>query len=200
MIPAAEKISPGNCVAVLVDYLTGFLPGLRSIDRDDYDRAVRGFCGTVKAFDLPVAVLGDEGSFRGDFFPVIGELFADAPTFGRSTPSGWGAAGFPEWLAATGRRKVLIGGISLDNCTMMTTLDLLAAGYEPCVVVDASGTESVLVEQVAIARLVQAGAVPVNWVQVAAELLGDWATPEGAAIGKLFQEHSKWNALGTPAA
>jgi hypothetical protein len=197
---AVEKLSPDNACAVLVDYLTGFLPGLRSIDRDDYDRAVRGFCGTVKAFDLPVAVLGDEGSFRGDFFPVIGELFADAPTFARTTSSGWGAQGFPEWLAGTRRMKVLIGGISLDNCTMMTVLDLLANGYEPYVVIDASGTESDLVERVALARLVQAGAVPVNWVQAAAELLGDWAGPHGEAVGRLFRDHSKWNALGTPGA
>lgn len=105
---------------------------------------------------------------------------------------------FRDWLAQTGRRKVILGSISLDNCTMMTTLDLLANGFEPYVVVDASGTESVLVEHAAMARLVQAGAVLVNWVQVASELLGDWQDPLGAEIGRLYQEHRKWNALGTP--
>jgi len=103
-------------------------------------------------------------------------------------------------VAGTGRRTVVLGGISLDNCTSLTSLDLLAAGYEVYVVVDASGADSELVERVAVHRLLQAGAVLTTWLQFACEVMGDWQTPEGPEIGKLVQAHSHYGALGVPAA
>ena len=195
-----EKLDRGNCCAVLVDYLTGFLPGLRIMEREAYDNAVKGYCRSVKALGLPHCVLGDEGSFRGEFFPLIKEEFADAPHLARHAPSAWSAPAFRDWVRGTGRRKVVLGGISLDNCTSMTALDLLAEGYEAYVVVDASGAESELVERAAMMRLQQAGAVLTTWVQFACEVMGDWQTPEGPAIGKLIQAHSRYGALGVPAA
>jgi len=39
-----------------------------------------------------------------------------------------------------------------------------------------------------------------TWLQFACEVMGDWQTPEGPAIGKLVQAHSNYGALGVPAA
>lgn len=44
MTAFTEKLSRENCCAVLVDYLTGFLPGLRSMEREQFDANVRGYC------------------------------------------------------------------------------------------------------------------------------------------------------------
>ena len=82
----------------------------------------------MKALGLPHCVLGDEGSFRGEFFPIIKEEFADSPHIARKAPSAWTEPAFRDWVTGTGRRKVVLGGISLDNCTSMTALDLLAEG------------------------------------------------------------------------
>lgn len=64
-------------------------------------------------------------------------------------------------------------------------------------VVDASGSDEKLVEQAAMMRLTQAGAVMTSWVSLASELMGDWQTPEGPAVGKLYQEHSAWGGFYT---
>jgi nicotinamidase-related amidase len=88
---------------------------------------------------------------------------------------------------------VIIGGVGLDLCTLHTALDLLAGGDEPYVVVDCSGTESELVQLAAMLRLTQAGAVMINWVSLASELMGDWRTPEGEAVGRLHAALSAWN-------
>ncbi len=194
----AQKLSKENCCAVLVDFLTGFLPGLRTMEREIFDNNVKGYCRSMKALGIPLCVLGDEGDFRGEFLPVIKEEFADAPRFERHAPSAWTAPAFQKWIEGTGRRKVVIGGISLDNCTSLTSFDLIANGYEVYVVVDVCGAESELIEQAAITRLVQAGATPVTWVQLACEVMDDWQTPEGPAVGKLIQEHSRYGALGVP--
>ena len=86
-----------------------------------------------------------------------------------------------------------MAGISTDNCTLLTSLDAMKAGYEVYVVVDISGAESDLIERMAIERLVQAGAVPVTWVSLGSELLisaGGWKTKEGAALAKIYEDHT----------
>ena len=200
--PYAQMLTPDNCVAVLVDYLDGFMPGIRTMSPEAYEASVQGFVRTVKMFDLPTIVLGDEGGFRGEFFDFVTELFPrDQYVYARrTTPSAWPSAEFREWIEAQGRQRILIGGISLDNCTSTTSLDLLANGYIPHVVVDASGTESALVEQAAMMRLSQAGAVMTNWVQAGSELLADWNSPQGPELGALYSEYSRWGALGVPEA
>jgi hypothetical protein len=188
------KLSPDNCVLVPVDYLTGFLPGIRTIDPQTYQHNVTAFCrlGQIFAPRLPTLILGDEGGFRGQFMPQVEEYLSHAPRFARHTPSGWHAEGFADALKATGRRKVVMGGISLDNCVLQTALDVMAAGYEVYVLPDVSGTDSLLVEPAAMMRLGQAGAVMTNWVSLASELMGDWQSPEGEAVGALYKTSSKW--------
>lgn len=188
------RLTPEDCAIVLVDFLDGFDPGLRTLDRDRWERNVTAFTrlAAIFAARTPVFVLGDEGGFRGSFYPQIAENVPDAPRFGRHTPSAMQSDEFRDALAATGRRRVIIGGISLDLCTLHTSLDMLKAGYEVYVVVDCSGTESELVQTAAMLRLTQAGAVTTNWVSLASELMGDWQTPEGEAVGGLYAELSAW--------
>ena len=54
---------------------------------------------------------------------------------------------------------------------------------------DASGTWDKLVEQTAIARMVQANVIPITWCAVGAELLGDWRSEMGEAHGRFMGEH-----------
>jgi hypothetical protein len=72
----------------------------------------------------------------------------------------------------------------------------MAAGFEAYVVADVSGAENEAVERASLLRLVQAGAVPISWVQFACEVMDDWRSPEGPAIAKLVQAHSRYGALG----
>lgn len=197
-----DPLSQDNASVVFVDYLTGFLPGLRTVDVVLYDADVTGFVRSTLALGLPHCVLGDEGGFRGHFFPVVRDELADAPRFERHTPSAWRSGDFRAWAEARkveGRGKIVLGGISVDNCVLLTSLDLLAAGFEVYVAVDVSGAESVLVEQAAVHRLVQAGATPVSWVQVACEAMGDWQSEAGPGIGAVVSAHSRYGALGVPA-
>lgn len=196
-----DHLSTENCSVVLVDFLDGFMPGLRTMESERFERNVNGFCHTVLTLGLPHCVLGDEGGFRGSFFPVIKEHFGDSPTFGRHTPSACRSGGFRDWAEgqmSAGRKKIVLGGISIDNCSMLTTLDLLAAGFEAYVVVDVCGADSHLTETAAIHRLVQAGATPINWAQFACESMGDWQSEHGEAIGRLLSEYSTYGALGVP--
>jgi hypothetical protein len=188
----AERLTRDNCAAILVDFLDGFLPGLKTIDHFQLRKNAEAFAELTSIFKLPTIFLGEEGSFRGNFFPEVVAHSAHAVRVERHTPSAWDEPAFRKALAATGRRKVLLGGISLDICTQLLTLDLLANGYEPYVVVDISGSDSTLVETAAMMRMTQAGAVMVSWASLASEIMSDWQTPEGPKVGALYQNNSVW--------
>lgn len=186
------KLTPANATLVMVDYTTGFLPGLLSMKLDKYMRNVTALARIGQIFKLPTIILGDAGGWRGDFFPQISQYPSTSHRIARHTPSAWHVPEFVEALQQINRPKVIIAGISIDNCVLQNTLDLLRAGYEVYVVVDVSGTDSQLVEMAAMMRLTQAGAVMTSWVSLASELLDDWNTPEGPQVGALYQELSAW--------
>jgi nicotinamidase-related amidase len=71
---------------------------------------------------------------------------------------------------AANRTKLIISGVSTDVCLAFVSLSALAAGFEVYAVVDASGTFSPLMKDLAIARMVQAGIYPMTFFAVTGEL------------------------------
>jgi nicotinamidase-related amidase len=187
-----SKITRENATFVLVDFLEGFLPGIQTIEPRTFRTNAAAFARISEVFRMPTLMLGDEGSFRGAFMPEVVAHTGHAVRIERHTVSAWGEPRFREEIERIGRRKVVLGGISLDICTLHLTLDLLAAGYEAYVVADVSGSDTLLNEQVAMQRMTQAGAVMTNWGSVASELMVDWQTAEGPEVGKLYQDFSAW--------
>ncbi len=190
-----EKLSPDNSIFVMVDFLTGFDPGLRTIEKSTFVNNATALAKLTEIFDMPTIVLGEEGGFRGNFYPLVKEHLSKGIRVERHTPSAWDEPKFQEEIKRIGKKKIILGGISLDICTQLLTLDLLRNGYQVYVVVDASGSDQKLVEHAAMLRMTQAGATMVSWGTLASELMGDWKTPEGEAIGKLYQEHSAWGGF-----
>ena len=66
----------------------------------------------------------------------------------------------------------------------------LGEGYEVYIVTDASGDVSLEAHEMAVRRIVQAGAVPITWLVLASELQWDWARPATVAdFGGLLVDH-----------
>ncbi len=187
-----DKLTRDNATVILVDFLDGFFPGIKTIDHDLLRKNAEAFSRLSKIFNMPTIMLGEEGGFRGRFFPNVMAHVEHAVRIERTTPSAWDEPKFRETLAALGRPKIILGGISLDICTLQLTIDLLGAGYEAYVVVDVSGSDTELNQTAAMHRMTQAGAVMVNWASIASELMKDWQTPEGPEVGQLYQDFSYW--------
>jgi nicotinamidase-related amidase len=72
-----------------------------------------------------------------------------------------------------------------EICLAMPVIQALGEGYEVYIVTDASGGVSVEAHEMAITRMVQAGAVPITWTVFASELQRDWART--ATVGALAE-------------
>lgn len=189
-----ERLKKEEVTLVMVDFLEGFVPGIRTIDRNLFYANAEALAKVGSIFKLPTIMLGDEGGFRGNFFPKVKENLPGASYIERHTVSAWEEPEFRKELERIGNNKIVLGGISIDICTAQLTLDLLNNGYQVYVVVDASGSDTNINEMAAMLRLTQAGAVMINWGTLASELMRDWATPEGPQVGELYQKYSYWGS------
>lgn len=190
-----EKVTPQNAGLIMVDFLTGFDPGLNTIPKAVFNQNATALAKMSNIFNLPTIMLGEEGGFRGKFYPLVGEYLSKAVRVERHTPSAWDEPNFQVAVKKLNRKKLIVGGISLDICTQLLTLDLLRAGYGVYVVTDCSGSDQAIAETAAMMRMTQAGAVMVTWGTLASELMKDWISPYGEAVGKLYQENASWGAF-----
>lgn len=194
---ALNAMKPESAVIVYVDYVTGLDNLITTIPGPQFRNNVKAFASFSGLFGMPTVVFGEENDYYGTFFPEIQSLIdGGASTFPRSTPSGC-TPDFMTWLEGTGRKDVVIGGISIDNCTLHTALDLLRAGYNVQVVADASGSNSPLAEALAIARLQAAGAVVSGWLNTLTELGADFAGPFGAGMMQIIQTYWPKSTVGS---
>jgi nicotinamidase-related amidase len=188
---ARERLTPDNCVVALVDHQTGLMNLVDDTPAVEFKNYVIALAKTAKLHDVPVVLTTSaEDGPNGPFLPEVLALLPDAPKIARPGQiNAWDNADFVQAIAATGRKKIVMSGITTDVCVAFATLSALDAGYEVYVVVDASGAMNEAVQQAALMRMSAAGATMGTWFALSCELLSDWRRPAGPGSAQLFVEH-----------
>jgi nicotinamidase-related amidase len=172
-------ITPQNSALILIDHQPQMSFGVQSIDRQMLINNVTGLAKAAKVFDVPTVLTTVAAkSFSGEIFPEIQSVFPDLAPIDRTSMNSWDDANFRAAVEKTGRRKVVIAALWTEVCLVMPTIEMLAEGYEVYLVADASGGTSFEAHERSIQRLIQAGAVPMTWLQVLLEWQRDWARQE----------------------
>ncbi len=96
--------------------------------------------------------------------------------------------GFADALRAKGREQVVVAGIEAHACVNQTAHELLAAGYETHVVIDAISARFERDYRIAIERLVHVGAVPTTVEAVLLEWVRTARVPEFQQVRALIRE------------
>jgi nicotinamidase-related amidase len=82
----------------------------------------------------------------------------------------------------SGRKQLVLAALYTEICLAMPALQALAEGYDVFIVTDASGGVTAEAHDMAVRRMVAAGAVPITWMAVLGEWQRDWAR-EKTAVG-----------------
>lgn len=188
---AMNRLTPNDTAVLLVDHQTGLSNGVADQTQAEYINNVKALAKLAKAFNLPVVITTSAADGpNGPVLPILREILPDAPVVHRPGEiNAWDNEAFVAAVQATGRKRLLVAGVSTEVCVQFVALSAKRAGYDVYAVIDASGTWSKLVQEVAVARMVQAGVIPTTWVAVAAELQGDWRAPSGQALAEVMGEH-----------
>lgn len=186
-----DRITPQNAAILFVDHQTGLANGVETMTPPEFQNNVHALVTIANIYKLPAIVTtsAHDGP-NGPIMPIV-EHGLDAKVIVHR-PGEINAFDNPEFEAAvkkTGRKKLLIAGISTEVCVAFCSLAALKLGYEVYPVIDASGTWDKRVEDVAVLRMVQAGAVPMTWCGVGAELMHDWRSDTQGLHAKLMGDH-----------
>ena len=187
---SSERLTPENALLMLVDHQTGLMLGVHTIAPIELRNNVIALAKLAKIYGLPV-ILTTSAS-NGPNGPIMGELndlFPDTDIIDRTLINAWDDERIVNVVRKTGRKKIIMAGITTDVCLAFPATSATAAGYDVYAVLDASGTWNELVEHGAIVRMAQAGVITTNWVAVAAELQRDWKYKTAPDVAKLFGEY-----------
>lgn len=188
-------LTPDNCALLLIDHQPFLFSGLGSHDAQTIINNVVGLAKSAKLFGVPTllsTVLVDGG---GRIPSALQNVFPDQVPIDRTWINAWEDPKIVDWVEETGRKKLVIAGLWTEICVAFPTIQAIGEGYEVYVVTDASGGVTREAHEVAIQRMVQAGATPLTWMVVAAEFQRDWARSTRPGVGDVLSEHG--GATGT---
>ena len=183
-------LTPDNCVLLLIDHQPFQFAGLRSHDSQTIINNVVGLAKAAKVFGVPTlftTVVEDRG---GHLLKALQDVFPEQKPIDRTAINTWEDARVVKWVEKTGKKKIVMAALWSEICLAMPAIHALGDGYEVYIVTDASGGVSLEAHEMAVQRMIQAGAVPITWTVFASELQRDWArTDTVPALGAMLVEH-----------
>lgn len=195
-----DSLIADNAAVLLIDHQVGLMQLVRDMSPEEFKNNVIGLAKTAKAFGMPVVLTTsrDYGP-NAPILPELKQIFPDVPVIRRTgVINAWRWPAFRQAVEATGRKKLIIAGISAATCLQFPALDAVKEGFAVHGVIDASGAVSTHEREATIATLSQAGIKIRNWWSVGAELQADWRRDEakGWPYAMVFREHlPSWGHL-----
>jgi nicotinamidase-related amidase len=186
---AYDKPTPENTIFLFVDHQIGLMAGVRDFaSLAEYKNNVVALAKMAKALGAPVLLTSSNAQWQnGDLLPELKEIFPSEPIYRRTgIINAYEDPGFRKALEAivakTGRRHIVISGVTLGTCVAMPTYSMLNDGYAVYPVVDASGAWSRYEAEAAMTRMSRAGANVSTVFAFGAELQADWKKPTANAM------------------
>jgi nicotinamidase-related amidase len=175
---------------VLIDYQKEMFEVIRSeTDADMAELNVRLLARMAKAYDMPIVLstVGVGYGINGPTLPsILAELEGIEP-IDRTSMAAFEDKAFSEAVKATGRQRLIIGGLHTEICLTFATTQALKDGYDVLYPTDAVGGRSQVAHRTAIERLAHAGGVPTTALAVVTEMFRDWAGPlAGPALDVIY--------------
>src|ERR1700682_4156279 len=131
----------------------------------------------MKVFGIPIIVTTTTENIWGPMIPELREILKEIPIIERTTVNAWDDQRVANAIQKTGRKKLIMTGISTDVCLAFPAITAVGKDYDVYAVIDASGAFTVKQGELAVARMVQAGVKVVGYSNVIVEMLRDNASP-----------------------
>ena len=168
-------LAPDRSVLLLIDHQPFQFSNLHSHDPTLIINNVVGLAKAAKAFKVPTILTTVTEERGGYLLNGIQDVFPAQKPINRTFINTWEDQRVVEAVRKTGRKQLVIAALWTDICLAMPVIQSLADGYDVFFVTDASGAVSREAHDMAVLRMVQAGAVPVTWIAVMSEWQRDWA-------------------------
>lgn len=185
-------MNPDDAVFLLIDHQSGLFQLVKDMPVTELRSNITMLAKVATMLKIPVITTASvpEG-FNGPVIPEIKQVAPHAQYVKREGQiNAWDMPNFVKAIEATGRKTLIMSGTLTSVCLAFPAICAVAAGYRVYAVVDASGNWSKMATDLTIARLAQAGVIPVDTFAVIGELQRTWNRPDAMDFAKLFADYA----------
>jgi len=177
---------------VLIDHQAGTIKLAKNIPHAEIIRNMRALARTAVESGMPLILTTSlETEFQG---PLLDDLKTIAPEAynKRVRREGvvdcWDDENLKNAVVATGRKKLIMAGLTNHVCTVFPSISTTEEGYDVQVVVDAGGSPTHVADDLSVQKMKEHGVKVTVTDQMLAELAGLWTDGAGPTIAKILQE------------
>ncbi|MGW4029603.1 hydrolase [Streptomyces sp. NPDC004838] len=185
---ARPVIDPENVAMLLIDHQSGLFQTVQDMPMPTLRAHATALAKMATLTQVPVITTASVP--QGPNGPLIPEIHEAAPhakyVARRGEINAWDNPDFVAAVEATGKKQLIIAGTITSVCMAFPAISAVAAGYQVFAVIDASGTYSKMAEEITLARVVQAGVVPMDTAAVASELQKTWNREDAMEWAQLY--------------
>jgi nicotinamidase-related amidase len=183
-------IDPDDAIMLLIDHQSGLFQLVRDVEQmalRDHATALAKVAYLAHMPTFTTASVPDGPN--GPLIPEIHKANPDAVYIPRTGQiNAWDN---PPWVKAieqTKRKTLIIAGTLTSVCMAFPALSAVVRGYKVFCVVDASGNWSKMATDLTIARVTQAGAMPIDTFAVISEIMSTWNRPDALDFAKIMMD------------
>jgi nicotinamidase-related amidase len=180
------RLKPENSVLVVIDIQEKLLAKMAAAESLVANTAF--LLDVAKLLEVPIRATEQYPKGLGATAPEIARRLSAAAE--KTAFSCCGAGTFLEELEMLQRSNIVLAGMEAHVCVLQTALDLLEAGLQVVLPVDALASRHELDRSTALTRLERGGAVLTTVESLAFEWLRDAKHPHFKAVSKLVIERS----------
>ncbi|TFK35939.1 Isochorismatase hydrolase [Crucibulum laeve] len=187
-----ERIDKNDAMLLVVDHQVGLFQIVRDYEPDQFKNNILAHAAIGKVFSLPaVLTTSAETGPNGPLPKEIIDMYPDSPLIQRhGEVNAWDNQEFRDAVIATGKKQVIMAGITTDVCTTFLALSLIEAGYIVFANAEASGAASQRIADDANNRMRAAGVNIVSMFSIACDLMRDWRnTPGSKELMPFFDQY-----------
>jgi len=181
-------IDPDDAVLLLIDHQSGLFQTVGDMPMPELRARAAALARMATLSKLPVITTASVP--QGPNGPLIPEIHANAPharyVARKGEINAWDNPDFVAAVQATGRKTLIIAGTITSVCMAFPAISAVAEGYKVFAVIDASGTYSKMAQEITLARVVQAGVVPMDTAAVASELQKTWNRDDALQWAEIY--------------
>ena len=142
----------------------------------DADWPRRRKCSTLPT--ILSTVIEERGGY---LIKGLQDVFPEQKPINRTFINAWEDPAVSNVVKKSGRKQLVLAALYTEICLAMPAIQALDEGYDVFTVTDASGGVTAEAHDMAVRRMVAAGAVPITWLAVLGERQRDWAREKTAA-------------------
>lgn len=174
--PAGSLLSPTNHTLVMIDHQGQMGFAVRSIDVSQLRTNAAMVAQAAAGFDVPTVLTSvAEKTFSGPLFDEVRNPFPKLEVIDRTTMNCFEDHKVVDAVNEIGKQRIVLAGLWTSVCIAGPALTALEQGSEVYVIADACGDVSTEAHELAISRMVEAGARPLTSLAYLLELQRDWA-------------------------